>query len=210
MDFLVPVSVLREKCACLPQLWETWSILVRGSRELLQCGISYFLQRSSTSEMKQRAPVSYRATERLSISDLSQESYSNVEVPSFQFNSRTPTSFLDHLLFHAFPPQICPQTNWEIDALSALWESLNHTFPTWTSLSNSVKQLTCLMSGICCNLTDWTALQRWGFLLCHSWVPHSQLQSTIWTHCSQPHHLLFMIPLSVLCLLMSLSYLLCH
>lgn len=30
-----------------------WFVLVRGSRELLQCGISYFVERSSTSEMKQ-------------------------------------------------------------------------------------------------------------------------------------------------------------
>lgn len=65
----------------------------------------------------------------------------------------------------------------------------------------------CLMSCVCCNLTDWTGLQYWDFLLQHTWVPHSQLQSTVWTHCQQPLHLLFMISFSVLCPLMILSYL---
>lgn len=99
----------------------SWS---RGSRELLQCWLSYFLQRSSTSEIRQRAPVSYRANERLSSSASSQESYSDVEVPSSLFNSSTPTSSLNHLPSCDFPPQICLWSNSEIDPLCVLWEPL--------------------------------------------------------------------------------------
>lgn len=123
-------SHISEKCEM------NWSVLVRGSRELLQCGISYFLQRSSTSEMKQRAPVSYRAKKR----DFQAVTQARRVVLMWKYHHLCLTAAhqpLNHLPSCDFPPQICLLFNWEIDPLSVLSESLlSHL-----NLSNSVKQL---------------------------------------------------------------------
>lgn len=140
--------------------------------------------------------------ERFSSSDLSLDS-SNGEIHHVCLAAHQPVLFITSC---DFPPQICLWSNWEMDPLSVLWEFLwINPFPLeLLSLSSS-----SWVSRCCWNIPDWTGFQCRGFLLCQSWVPHSQLQSTVQTHCWQIFSC-FWSPCWVLCPLMILPCLLSH
>lgn len=128
--------VSTEKCTWLPQLWEMWWTGVSWRAVTGNCCSvgSVIFYRVLQPLKWSKEPLFHTGITRETFKQWL-KSYSNVEVPSSLFNSRTPISSSLAFLW------LCLWSSWEINPLAVLWESLWITPFSFEPLSNSAKQL---------------------------------------------------------------------